>query len=389
MKLYDTARGTAMVEISGAEPERVLNELAKREIAFWDTSPKEDFKISTTIAAKDYATVCDLNGRSGCEIRLVATVGGKRITDSIRRRTAFILCLALCFSLLASSSYFIWNISVEGNETISDAELMRAIANAGLEIGDFAPSIDTEAIKTKLLLQNGNIAWAAVNISGSSVRVIVHERKAKPEMVSEASPQSIYASKSGVVTKLSVLDGSPTVRVGDTVTEGELLVSGEMLSETAEPRYVHSMATVEARTWYEICCVTPLYEYAKTDIGENNTDFSLLIRKNRINFYSDGRNRAASCDKIYKIRQLCLGTYLTLPFGISIAESVARETEYRQIDIDAAVRRMEQRLNDELKARIGDGVIVTANCTVSQGDELLYVTLRAECVENIAVSGEI
>ena len=50
---------------------------------------------------------------------------------------------------------------------------------------------------------------------------------------------------------------------------------------------------------------------------------------------------------------------------------------------------MKQRLIEELQAQIGDGEIVSYTCSVSESDELLYLTLRAECIENIAISGEI
>ena len=37
-KLYDLARGTVRLEISGAEPERILNFCAQNGIEFWDLS---------------------------------------------------------------------------------------------------------------------------------------------------------------------------------------------------------------------------------------------------------------------------------------------------------------------------------------------------------------
>ena len=57
MKLFDLARGTVTVEIRGAEPERVLNVMAQKGIAFWDTSPNTDFCIVATVYASDYPKV--------------------------------------------------------------------------------------------------------------------------------------------------------------------------------------------------------------------------------------------------------------------------------------------------------------------------------------------
>lgn len=389
MKLYDIAKGTARVEISGAEPERVLNALAQKGVCFWDTTPKSDFVIETTVYSSDYPTLCDLDGKSGCEIKLIGSKGGKRILKNARRRAALLLSLTLCAVMLAASSLFIWDIEIVGNENISDAELLRALSDAGLHSGSFRLTLDAEYVKTKLLLCNDKISWAAVNISGQRAQLVIHERVEKPEIVSEGGVQSIYAAKSGIITKMSVLEGSAAVGVGDTVVQGDLLVSGEMQSDTAETRYVHSMAAIEAKTWYELTCVTPLFEYAKTEVADEHGEISLIIGKNRINFYSDSRNSDASCDKINMIMRLSAGNAFTLPFGIAIGSSDVYRTEYRRIDTDAAALRMEHRLKAELQSRIGDGSIVNTTCTVSVSDELMYVTLRAECIENIAVSGEI
>ena len=114
-----------------------------------------------------------------------------------------------------------------------------------------------------------------------------------------------------------------------------------------------------------------------------------MLGKNRINFYSDSRNLDASCDKINKIKNLSIGSAFVLPLGIIEGSTVCRETEYRRIDSDEAAERMKQRLIEELQAQIGDGEIVSYTCSVSESDELLYLTLRAECLENIAISGEI
>lgn len=389
MKLYDIAKGMARVEISGSEPERVLNALAQKGVCFWDTTPKSDFAIETTVYSSDYPTLCDLDGKSGCEIKLIGSKGGKRILKNARRRAALLLSLTLCAVMLAASSLFIWDIEIVGNENISDAELLRALSDAGLHSGSFRLMLDAEYVKTKLLLCNDKISWAAVNVSGQRAQLVIHERVEKPEIVSEGCVQSIYAAKSGIITKMSVLEGSAAVGVGDTVVQGDLLVSGEMQSETAETRYVHSMAVIEAKTWYELTCITPLFEYAKTEVTDEHGEISLIIGKNRINFYSDSRNSDASCDKINMIMRLSAGDAFTLPFGIAIGSSDVYLTEYRRIDTDAAALRMEHRLKAELQSRIGDGSIVNTTYTVSVSDELMYVTLRAECIENIAVSGEI
>ncbi len=42
-KLYDLVRGVAELEVSGAQPERILNYCSENGIEFWNASPCGDF----------------------------------------------------------------------------------------------------------------------------------------------------------------------------------------------------------------------------------------------------------------------------------------------------------------------------------------------------------
>ena len=50
-KLYDFVRGVAELEVSGAQPERILNYCAENGIEFWNASPCRDFSITFCVHA--------------------------------------------------------------------------------------------------------------------------------------------------------------------------------------------------------------------------------------------------------------------------------------------------------------------------------------------------
>ena len=384
-KLYDLARGTVRLEISGAEPERILNFCAQNGIEFWDTDPKADFAMQITIHAADYPLVQSQNGKNGIELRLVAAKGGKIITSSMKRR--FVLCIGVgvCIVLLAISSLFVWRIDITGNDTISDGVILRALSECGLKNGTFWPALSSDEVRSDILMKLPDIAWLSVNVHNSCVEVVIHERIAKPDIVNEAEYTDVKAAKSGYITKLSVLEGKALVSIGDTVSRGDTLISGTMDSETAADRQVHAMGSVQARTWYEINAQTPMYESVKTEKGHSKTSLSLVFGKNLIKFSTDSRNNSASCAKINKLRYAALGEAFTLPVGIIKQETTEFTLQKQRIDENAATQRLKQNLLSELKRRIGDGSVSQTSFSVSKTDELLTVTLRAECIENIGV----
>lgn len=383
-KLYDLARGVTKIEVSGAQPERILNYCAENGIEFWNASPCRDFSITFCVHASYADSLLARSGKNGLDVKLISETGGRKLKLGAKRRAVFLLAFVLCVSLAAVSSLFLWRIEISGNDKLSDAEILRKLAECGVDYGAYWPALSSDEIRSRIVSEMPEIAWLSLNVRSSKAEIIVHERIDKPDIVNEKSPCDIIASKSGVIRKMSVLEGESAAIVGNAVAKGDVLVRGLMSSETGDERYVHSMAQVIADTWYEISAQTPLLEERKTEKSGRNTAFSLVIGKKRINFFSDSRNKCDSCDKINKLKYISLGDVFVLPVGYAVERTTQYKTSLLPIDEDEAVGRMKENLKNELQRRIGDGQIVSAEYSVSKTDKVMTVTLRAQCTENIA-----
>lgn len=383
-KLYELARGTVRIAVKGVEPEKALNACVESDIGFSDARPQDEFSVLITVKSSDLPNVRTIARKSSCDIQIIKTRGGKMLGKAAKRRSALILGLALCVVAVAVSSLFVWKIDVSGNEKLTYGEIVRALEESGIGYGSFWPSKSADEIRNEILLNHPEISWMSVNMSSSSLEVDIHEREERPEIINEAEPCDIRAEKNGIVTNISVLEGESLIHEGDTVCRGDCLISGTVQSETAEPRKVHALGEVEARTWYEISAVTPLTESIKTEKDGKSNKISVLLGKKRINFYADSRNNEASCDKINKIGYLSAWNTFVFPLGIARQSSLAFTQKETTVDKAAATERMHADLLEELRGRIGDGEIVSVSFATSESGGLLTVTLRAECLENIA-----
>lgn len=383
-KLYDFVRGVAELEVSGAQPERILNYCSENGIEFWNASPCRDFSITFCVHASDVDNLLAQNGKNGIAVKLISETGGRKLVLGAKRRAVFLLAFVFCVSLAAVSSLFLWKIEISGNDKLSDAEILRKLSECGVDYGAYWPALSSDEIRSRIVSEMPEIAWLSLNVRSSKAEIIVHERIDKPDIVNEKAPCDIIASKSGVIRKMSVLEGESAAIVGNAVAKGDVLVRGLMSSETGDERYVHSMAQVIADTWYEISAQTPLLEERKIEKSGRNTAFSLVIGKKRINFFSDSRNKYDSCDKINKLKYISLGDVFVLPVGYAVERTTQYEMSLLPIDEDKAVGRMKESLKNELQRRIGDGQIVSAEYFVSKTDNVMTVTLRAQCTENIA-----
>jgi len=386
--IYNLARGAVRIRVRGVCPENILNSMAEAELDFWDAVSEDSFSIILSARSADFAAIRGFAEKSGCDIEIVSARGGRELTKSAKRRMALIIGLTLCAAVNAISSLFIWNISVSGNSTVSDAELIRILSECGAGYGRFWPAVSADDIENEILLEHSELSWVSLNMGNSKLHVAVHERREKPEIVSEAEPRSIYAQKSGIITNISVLQGKAAAAVGDTVCAGDLLVSGAVDSETGDLREVHAMAEIIARTWYEITAAAPINEMKKTEEVGETVKISVLFGKNRINFYADSRNSASSCDKINKLMSISAENFFTLPLGLSVQKTAELSASEAEADRQETVLRLQDNLIAELLYRIGDGEIVSHSFSTSEHDGLITVTLRAECLENIADNRE-
>ena len=70
------------------------------------------------------------------------------------------------------------------------------------------------------------------------------------DVVDEDEYCNIVSDKNGVITKINAQSGTANVKVGDTISEGDILINGWMEGKYTGVRYVHAKGEIEARVWY-------------------------------------------------------------------------------------------------------------------------------------------
>ena len=188
------------MEAAGSSPEEFLNALAERGIAFSRPEPVDGCTLRLTLGAAELRAAERAALRCQCELRVLRRTGAPAFTRRVRRRVALAAGLGLCFALLGASSLFVWEIDVEGNERVSTGEILRALADSGVDYGSFWPAWRADEIKNELILALPELSWVGVTVDSSRARVEVRERVPAPELVDNDEPHSVVASSTGIVT---------------------------------------------------------------------------------------------------------------------------------------------------------------------------------------------
>ena len=384
-KVINFLRGSVRLEAEGAFPERFLNLCAQNGVAFWAVEWLETGRVALTVPRHDARRAEALGERASCQVTRRKAGGVPFFLARFRKRYALLAGLVLSLAAVCVLSQFVLTVEVSGNETVTTAEILTELRRLGVRPGVYGPDIDPAATAQKLLLQLDDLSWCAINLKGTVAEVLVRERIEPPEVVDETELGDVVAAVPGIVTQVEVLVGEPAVEEGDTVVEGQVLITGNIHMEGAEYsgidlgwRQVRAQGRVYARTWRTLEAEIPLTAQVKAYTGEEKYFWSLSLLGWRVNFYGNSGISYERYDKISDVWTARLPGGQEMPLSLTRETVRAYETVAAQVDPAAAEQMLRAQLEEGLMAVLGErGQVVSMDFAAREQDGMLLVRLQA------------
>ena len=145
-------------------------------------------------------------------------------------------------------------------------------------------------------------------------------------MIDTESPSNMIASADGQIEALRVTGGFTTVKLGQTVKKGDLLVSGIIDSAALGYRLVRARGEVLARTTKTYQVEIPFETTEKIYSGRFFSQKTVKFFSKSIKLFRKDSICFSSCDKIESERRIYLFGLIKLPIFIT-------ETEYAEYEI--------------------------------------------------------
>lgn len=182
------------------------------------------------------------------------------------------------------------------------------------------------------------------------------------------------------------------VKAGDTVTKGKVLITGRIESKykDVQPRMVHAMGEVTARTWYEASSPVEMTAVEKTRTGESKDSYALVLFKKQFGLFSPKINYE-DYDKIEIVKSLSIGKDFFLPFELHIERYYENTVNEREMDLESAKQLAADKAYEKAAQDIPEGAeIVNKKLSFSQNsNNELVANMVIECVEDIGSTEEI
>ena len=387
--IFSYILGFLKISVKGYYIERFINICKNNKITIWNLKRKNSIELNLNVRIKEFKEICKIAKKTGCKIKIKNKKGIPFLLHKYKKRKIFFILLILLVLIIGLSSCFVWNVEIKEENGYELENIREDIEKAGLKSGVFKGKINAKEIINKIRLERKDIAWMGIELKGTNAIVKLVKSDEKPDIINEDEYCNIISDKEGIITKISVQNGTANVKVGDTVKKGDILVNGWMEGKFTGIRYVHSLAEIEAKVWYTESIKIP-YKITETRYTENEEEkYGIKFNNFQINF-TKKYSKFKIYDTIETENKIKLFSDFYLP--ISIVKTIYKEQEKieKTYSVEEAknigIKQLEEKLDEKIENKNN---IVNKNInTYEQADGVLvYVTY--EVLENIGTNEKI
>ncbi len=387
MNLAYTVLGSVTYRIRMQDAASILSFCMERQIPYTDFETNAEgisltFRLSSRKTLEKWAESRKINLEETKKGGLPVFLFGYRF------RFGLMAGMLISVFLVIMSGRFVRDISVVGNERISTASILEMLEDHGFSVGCYIPDVNTDKIENSLLKDSTELSWISINILGGKAEVQVREYENKPPKEPLGRPANLIAGKSGIIEEVRIYQGKVTVKAGDYVEKGDLIVSGLYDSERVGFRCTRANGSVLARTTTEYFVNIP-FEYEGIEYtGEEYCDKYLIFFDYLINISKNCGKEGALYDKIDIVEDCRLPGGAVTPIEIH----TVKYSEYKRVKLKRSKEEAEElaylALSEKLSSLSEDSVLLKKSITPRVSEEGFSLYCVVVAIEDIAEVSE-
>ena len=379
--------GYFCISLSGTDIERFFNMCSRKHILIWNISGCEG-EYKCCISKKSLPIVKELLQKTNIRINVCKTVGLPFLLYRHRKRRVFALCVVAACLLLYVMSFFLWDISIEGCESYSEDKIMEFVTSNYAHGGQLLSEIDTLELEDELRSNFKKFAWVSCELKGTQLIVHIKETINLNLKNNAKKPCDLVSNKEGKIVSIITRTGTPLVKKGDEVKEGDVLVSGTIsyqndAKEVYATDYVVADADIVIETYVDYEDSFPLNYYKKKYNGTIENGYKLYFFGNDYTIYSP-KLKNDKVDVNEKIYHFKLGKTFYFPIYVTKVSQNYYDLQQVAMTKSQAKQMENKRFRLYCEKLTKKGVeIVENNVKISMGDDKLSASGRIKVHEAV------
>ncbi|HHV79294.1 MAG TPA: sporulation protein YqfD [Firmicutes bacterium] len=388
-RLTALVTGAVRITASGPALERFVNQLVVSGILLMDVEVSGG-SMTALLLLEDFRRLRPAARATRTRVRIIGKSGLAFTIRRLGKRRAILLGAAVLAAILLYLNSRIWVIEIRGNEKIPVTTISEVLEKAGVRPGMRKSSMNLRDVEGIILQSVKELSWVSVRVEGGKAVVEVVEKSMLPDK--PQGPCDIVARKPGVITEIIVFSGTALVKEGQTVTQGQVLISGEVSFTETDPagkqvivkRAGTADGIVKARVWYQSYNELPL-EYLKPIVtGQRVTKYTLRLGSKEIELMSIGAKTEGP--RYVEVKRLAPAQWRNIILPVEVTKTVYNQVRYDVVS--ASVEEVEMKAMQEAKAALLESIppdveVVDSRIHVRRGEDFVGVLATVETLENI------
>ncbi len=366
-------------ELSFQKPLKVSGRYLKGRLSLFSLFRQGDTMLGYCLSFRKRRLFAELT-REGLAPDTVKLKGLPQFLYLRRYRVGALLGIIFGIFLSILSGQYIWQIDVVGNETLTDEEVLLLLRGEGVYEGAPTNAIDALAVANRLCEKSPSLAFVGVNIVGNRVEAMVLEHKEKDTPLADGTPSNIVAKKNGVIVSVALESGVCKLKVGDTVSAGELLISGVNLLRNEKYHYQRAKGVVLAETLNEISVTQALYRYEKTYTGRYFEEKTLIFFTKSKKLSKECGNLPLTCDRIETRERVMLFGKVPLPIWIKVVSY----REFVPVEIALSEEEAIRLAREKILIGLSEEPLVSYQENITTDGDSVTLTVIYRAIEDIA-----
>ena len=392
--LFRYIQGYLKIRVTGYSPERFLNLCKNKKIDVWGLEARQN-AYDMYIRITGFRKLKPILKKTQTKVTIEGRYGLPFFFHKYRKRKLFFAGIILCLILIYSFTFFVWDIHLQGNLTITNNVLIEYLETQNISHGMLKAKVDCEQISKDIRKNFDDIIWVSTSVQGTRLFIHVKENTDTFEITeAQEEPSDIVADKDGVIKSIVTRNGVPQVVTGDEVKTGDLLVSGtvDVLNDAKEVvahHYVMSDADIllERIVQYEDKIAV---KYEKKEYTSKKRHL-FFLKAGEHEFILGWRKTSFENFEVQtKESRLKLNENFYLPFIVgkeTVVEYNFVESEYSKEEMKTLLTHNYDRFCKELEEQ--DAVILDSNFNIIEDKDGMRASATITLIEEVGLNRKI
>ncbi|WP_176461795.1 sporulation protein YqfD [Anaeromicrobium sediminis] len=384
LKLWNYFRGYVLIKIEGLSLEKFINYAIARGIFLWDIKRIDYTTMEAKVGLRAYKELRHVVKKAGCRVKIKVKIGYPFFMYKIKKRKIFMGGFAFFLICIFIMTSFIWSVDIKGCETINPTEIKEYVKKQGVKIGEWKYDVDTEELERNMIIDLKKISWVGIEFKGTKALIEIVEKVEPPPKVNKEMPCDIIAKKDGVIKKVIAKEGDSLVKEGDIVKKGQCLITGAIVREGVENRYVHAFGEVMAKTYYEEKDEISLINVEKIKTGNKKTKRIIKLGNSQI---ISGEENIPYKNVLVERKYKTLPKWRNTNFPVEVIIEEYYEVNIRKNKLNKS--NVKKILFDKMMVNVHkkipkDGKVINKNIVFTEENSIIKGKLIVEVLENIS-----